>query len=77
MEADEIEKLTKDEVIEFFNKYVARGGSSLKQLNVKIESKSKPGEKATGVKADYTIEDISAFKSSHPYIERPISKPKL
>lgn len=56
---------------------MAHGGSALKQLMVKIESKSQPGDKAKGVKADYAIDDISKFKSTHPYIERPVAQPKL
>ncbi|XP_003737238.1 insulin-degrading enzyme [Galendromus occidentalis] len=77
LEADEIGKLTKDEVIDFYTRHVAHGGSALKQMIVKIESESRPGDRTKGVKADYTIDDVTKFKATHPYIERPLHQPKL
>lgn len=71
LEADEIAKLTQADVIEFYEQHIAHGAPALKQLNIKIESKIKPGEKAAGVKADYVVDDLAKFKSSHPRFEWP------
>ncbi|OQR75122.1 insulin-degrading enzyme-like [Tropilaelaps mercedesae] len=71
LEAAEIAKLTKDEVLEFFGRFIARDGRERRQLIVNVESTVKPGEPGEGVKPTRIITDIEKFKSEHGFFETP------
>jgi len=75
-EAEQIKKLTKQDVLEFYESYVAPGGANHRKLIVNVESKSNPGEAvAPGVSVQYHIDDVAQFKKEHGLLERVAPPP--
>jgi len=66
-EAEAIEKLRKDDILNFYKKYIAQGGPSRAKLSVQIFGKDHHvPERTTSDPSVIVITDISVFKKAMP-----------